>query len=113
MRLGLAAAVLVWVVVGVSAAPPAPLSDQAIAALLQKLQAVLAAGRPADYLDLLTPGSDRQAAMQFAQQSIGAPVDRAVVRERDRTPLKGVPPGDVGPGGFIRQEPLGHGRFDP
>ena len=51
-------------------------------------------GQPAAYLQLVSSTADRAAASTFADNYLAGPVDRAVVRQRDQTPLENVPPGD-------------------
>ena len=69
-------------------------TDDTIAALLQRLELALLSGNPDDYLDLTGPAADRRQAERFATANVSSGVTRAVVRERDRAPLTGAPPGD-------------------
>lgn len=64
------------------------LEPDGIADLLLKLQQVMQIGEPAGYLDLLSPIADRPQAFEAATSLIFPGITRAVVRERDRSPLE-------------------------
>jgi hypothetical protein len=99
MRSSLLAALVVWValnplpgVVAPQQARTAP--DDGIGALLRRVEEALTAGKPSGYLDLLSTTANLAQARQFAAAAFSPGVTRAVVRERDRAPLKGTPEGD-------------------
>ncbi len=79
---------------GGAAAPQSPAEGDGVGALLQRLEQVAQSGRPDEYVDLLTERADRAEADEFARSEFPAGVTRAVVRERDREPLRGTLPGD-------------------
>ena len=62
--------------------------------LLLRLEQLMQAGDPAPYMDLLSVVADRKFAGDAARALIGPGITRAVIRERDRTPLDGTLPGD-------------------
>ncbi len=75
--------------------PAHPREDRdGVAALLARLEEVLRAGQPAQYLSLLSNTADRQRARLFAEGNVAGPNSRVVVRERDREALVGTLPGD-------------------
>jgi hypothetical protein len=76
-------------------APPAQSAeDLTLQALLQAVENAIATTNRAAWLDLLSPNADREAAVEFFDSMVPQGVTRAVVRERDRTPLLGTLPGE-------------------
>ncbi len=90
---------LVLALVGLFVALPAPVHVAArqadgVAVLLLRLGQAIRSGSPDGYTPLLSATADRAEASAFADSVIRPGVTRAVVRELDRTPLEGTPPGD-------------------
>jgi len=99
MRSSLLVALVVWVALnplpGVEGPLPSrTLPDDGISALLRRIEEALTAGNPSVYLDLLSATANLTQARQFAAAAFPPGVTRAVVRERDRLPLKGTPEGN-------------------
>jgi len=99
MRPSLLAALVVWAALNPLAGAVAPQQsrtapDDGVGALLRRVEAALTAGSPSGYLDLLSATANVARARQFAAAAFSPGVTRAVVRERDRGPLKGTPEGD-------------------
>ena len=90
----LAFVVLAGIAFPASAQPPVRQAVDPVASLLTRVEQALRDGVPERYLELLGPSADRPAAGAFAATFIVPGVTRAVVRERDRGPLKGALPGD-------------------
>ena len=65
-----------------------------VARLLLRIQQVMQAGNPGAYLDLLSAVASRDFAREAAVKLVLPGITRAVIRERDRTPLEGTLPGD-------------------
>ncbi|MPY87342.1 MAG: hypothetical protein GEU99_05425 [Luteitalea sp.] len=61
--------------------------DEALSAVLLRLEQVLVSGQPDEYLALASPSADRDAAQKFAAANIVAGTTHAAVRERERTPI--------------------------
>ena len=76
-------------------APQQTAGVEGIARLLTRLETIIAAGRPADYLDLVAADASRDRAAEAAQTLTGQGVTRAVVRERDRVGLGGSGSGEA------------------
>jgi hypothetical protein len=77
-----------------SSAQTADQGSDPVAPLLVRLEQALKEGSPGRFLGLIAQSADRQAAGKFAAEFFAPGVTRAVVRERDRAPLKGTLPGD-------------------
>ena len=71
-----------------------PPSVDGIVRLLLRLEQLMQAGKPDAYMDLLSAVADRRFAIDASRQLITPGITRAVIRERDRTPLEGTLPGD-------------------
>ena len=71
-----------------------PARIDGVARLLLRIQQVMQAGDPDAYLDLLSAVASRDFAREAAGTLILPGITRAVIRERDRTPLEGTLPGD-------------------
>jgi hypothetical protein len=71
-----------------------PSSDPSIPAFLQAVETAIAATSRSAWLELLSQNADRNAAAEFFDAMVPSGVTRAVVRERDRSPLAGSLPGD-------------------
>ncbi len=76
----------------VAAAQPEP--PDGVTTLLEQVQQALASGQADAFLALVSPLADPARAQQFAAESFTSGVTRAVLRERDRSPLPGTLPGD-------------------
>jgi len=72
---------------------PPPQID-GVARLLLHIEQAMQAGNPAAYLNMLSAVANRQFAVQTIGNLIVPGITRAVIRERDRTPLEGTLPGD-------------------
>jgi hypothetical protein len=99
MRSSLLAALVVWVALnplrgGVGPQPSRTLPDDGPGALLRRIEEALTAGNREGYLDLVSATANLSQARQFATEAFPPGVTRAVVRERDRGPLKGTPEGN-------------------
>src|SRR5262245_20887378 len=68
--------------------------DDGVGLLLTRLERAIERGEPAAYEALLTDAADRRRLMAFLASELRPGVTRAVVRERDRSPLAGTLPGD-------------------
>jgi hypothetical protein len=68
--------------------------DDRIGAFLDRVAAVLEAGSTGQYARLFAASVPREEVEALAGESVEAGVTRAVVRERDRAPLAGVPAGE-------------------
>ncbi len=90
----LAGLVCGWLAVAPEFATPRAPQVDGVAGLLYRLEQALQSGDGSRYIELLAPGADRQRARAFATAVMGGDVTRAVVRERDRGPLRGSPAGD-------------------
>jgi hypothetical protein len=71
-----------------------PLPIDGVMRLLLKVEQVMQAGRPEAYMDLLSAVASRDLARKAADELVSPGITRAVVRERDRSPLEGTLPGD-------------------
>jgi hypothetical protein len=91
--LSLVVALTVVQAAGAAAPRAAPVQD-GVASLLLKLEKTITAGQPDAYFDLLSARAIPDRAARAAQSLIDPGVTRAVVRERDRSPLDGTLPGD-------------------
>ena len=99
MRSSLLAALVVWVALNPLPGAVAPQQartapDDGIGPLLRRVEQALTAGKPSGYLDLLSTTANLARARQFAAAAFSPGATRAVVRERDRAPLRGTPEGD-------------------
>jgi hypothetical protein len=65
-----------------------------IVRLLLKIEQIMQAGTPEAYMDLQSAVANRPLAQEAARALIVPDITRAVIRERDRTPLEGTLPGD-------------------
>jgi hypothetical protein len=72
----------------------APTRDDDLHGALQRLERVLQGGDPAAYQDLLSDSADRASAAGFAHAQILPATTRAVLQERERSPLAGSLPGN-------------------
>jgi hypothetical protein len=95
MRPLLRTALVLWVALSLPSTPAATQSPQAsqdegIGVLLRRLERALAANDSAGYLDLISATANVAKAQQFAAAAFLPGATRAVVRERDRGPLKGT-----------------------
>src|SRR5687767_11039916 len=71
--------------------PPAP---DAVDRLLTRVEMLVQAGDRAQFASLLAPTIPSDDAEKFADDLLRPDVRRALVREVDRVPLEGAPPGD-------------------
>ena len=78
----------------VTAAAQAPTQIDGVARLLLRIEQVMQAGNPDAYLDLLSAVASREFAAEASRNLVVPGITRAVIRERDRTPLEGTLPGD-------------------
>ena len=91
---------VVLMLVGLVVALPAPVHVAArqadgVSRLVRRLEQAVLSGRPESYLQLLSSDADREDASGFAHSVIRPEISRVVVRELERTPLRGAVPGDV------------------
>lgn len=75
-------------------AAQSPPQVDGVARLLLRIEQLMQAGDPAAYLDLLSAVASREFAAGASRELIVPGITRAVIRERDRTPLEGTLPGD-------------------
>ncbi|MCX6550141.1 MAG: M1 family aminopeptidase [Acidobacteria bacterium] len=98
MRRFTAAAVVLLAVLaqqgGTHAASPQAGPPDGVFRLLLKIEQVMQAGKPDAYLDLLSAVASRDFASDAARLLVTPDITRAVIRERDRTPLEGTLAGD-------------------
>jgi hypothetical protein len=89
-------AVAILLVLGQAAGARAqqPLPIDGIVRLLLKVEQLMQAGNPDAYMDLLSVVATRGLAQEAARTLISPGITRAVIRERDRSPLEGTLPGD-------------------
>ena len=78
-----------------AASPAAAQSTDGVAALLLRIEEALVAGQPGAYAALVVPSVGPERVLAFTDEIVGGPLDRAVVRERDRAPLPGTQPGEA------------------
>ena len=76
------------------AAPAQSADDLSIHAFLQAIEASVSTTNRDAWLALLSPNADRDAAAEFFDATVPQAVTRAVIRERDRSPLLGALPGE-------------------
>jgi hypothetical protein len=65
-----------------------------IVRLLLKIEQIMQAGTPEAYMGLQSAVANRSLAQEASRMLIVPDITRAVIRERDRTPLEGTLPGD-------------------
>jgi hypothetical protein len=76
------------------AAPLRAQDDEGVRLLLGRIEHVVRAGDAAAYLALLSGGSNRERARDFASTELMPGVNRSVLQERDRVALAALPAGD-------------------
>jgi peptidase M1-like protein len=76
------------------AAQPAPAAPDGIATVLQRMEKGLLDGNVDEYLALVAPGANADAAFSFARPLFVPGITRATLRERDRQPLQGAVAGE-------------------
>ncbi len=76
------------------AAARQPAGEDGIARLVKRIEQIVQGGKVEPYLGLMIAGTDLKAARESTDDFILPDTTRAVVRERDRTPLEGTLPGD-------------------
>ncbi|MBI3400834.1 MAG: hypothetical protein HY048_05380 [Acidobacteria bacterium] len=89
-----AALLAALILLGVSRPLQAQDQDEGMRSLLDVVERVAQSGDAAAYLGLLADGADRGRAGDFAANELIPGATRVVVKERDRLPLAGMPPGD-------------------
>src|SRR5262245_38549991 len=88
-------AALVAMALGAGVASPAHAqTDDAIQALLRRVEQIVQAGTADAYLALLTDGADRARARDFLSGELQPGASRAIIQERDREALRGSLPDD-------------------
>src|SRR5437016_12636352 len=81
----------VLLALAIGAAAPVRAQDaDALAAVLARAEKSVQAGDAAAFVSLLTPGANRGRVLDFAQTEFMPGAVRAVVKERDREPLRGT-----------------------
>jgi hypothetical protein len=74
---------------------PAPSEeDLSIQAFLQAVETAISTTERERWIELLSQNADRDAALEFFDSMVPRGVTRAVIRERDRSPLSGALPGE-------------------
>jgi hypothetical protein len=68
--------------------------DLSIQAFLQAVETAISTTERERWIELLSSNADRDAALEFFDSMVPSGVTRAVIRERDRSPLLGALPGD-------------------
>ncbi len=94
MRLLSSSLVLAVVSLGAQQAATPIDEDLSIQALLTTVETIVTSTDRASWLALLSPNADRDAATEFFDAMVPQGVTRAVLRERDRSPLAGTLPGE-------------------
>ena len=94
LRAPLGALLVLTLCLATPQAPAGQSPDHDTAALFQAIERAAENGQPDAYLRLLASTADRGAASRFAQAQFGSRSTSATLRERDRAPLAGAPPGD-------------------
>ena len=76
------------------AVPQLSEEDLSVQAFLQAVETAISTTERERWIELLSQNADRDAALEFFDSMIPSGVTRAVIRERDRSPLNGALPGE-------------------
>ena len=91
----LAAVLMLWTLPAFAGQPAAPDPEELqVLRTLQQIETALTSNDKAGWMALVSVNADADSASQFFDAVVPRGVTRAVVRERDRSPLDGALPGD-------------------